>query len=146
MYPITAQDAHQVWITAEKIKRVSDGLVRLGGFSVGIDGFLAWVPGAGTLYSLIAGVWLLAEGTRVRASGWTLFRMGVYVGLRTASSIVPIEGWLVDFLFRGHLFAANALQRDICARFGEPPEAAVAEARRRPFSFRPMGPGPIHAA
>lgn len=146
MHPITAPQAHQAWITAEKIKRVSDGLVRLGGFSVGIDGLLAFVPGAGTLYSLVAGVLLLTEGLRVRASGWTLVRMGVYVGLRTAVSIVPIEGWLVDFLFRGHLFAANALQRDIAVRFGEPPDEVIAEARRRPFSLRPMSAGPIHAA
>jgi hypothetical protein len=145
MQPITADDAHRVWITAEKIKRVSDGLLRLGAFSVGVDGFLAWIPGLGTLYSLGAGVWLLAEATRVRAGTWTLARMGFYVGLRTVSSIVPIEGWLVDFLFRGHLFAANALQRDIALRFGEPPAEVIAEARRRPFSFRPMS-GPVHAA
>jgi hypothetical protein len=145
MHDITTADAHRVWITAEKIKRVSDGLVKLGAFSVGIDGLLAWVPGLGTAYSLGAGIWLLAEATRVRASAWTLARMGFYVGIRTISSIVPIEGWLVDFFFRGHLFAANALQHDIAVRFGEPPAELIAEARRRPFSFRPMG-GPIHAA
>ncbi len=138
-FEITADDAHRVWITAEKIKRVSDRLVSLGGFSIGLDGFLAWIPGLGTFYSLGAGVWLLAEGIRVKASSWTLMRMGFYVGLRTAVSIVPIEGWLVDFLFRGHLFAANALQRDIARRFGEPAEAAVAEARRNPFSVFGLG-------
>jgi hypothetical protein len=138
-FEITADDAHRVWITAEKIKRVSDRLVAFGPFSIGLDGFLAWIPGLGTLYSLGAGVWLLAEGIRVKASSWTLMRMGFYVGLRTAVSIVPIEGWLVDFLFRGHLFAANALQRDIAGRFGEPGQAAIADARRNPFSLFGFG-------
>jgi hypothetical protein len=59
--------------------------------------------------------------------------MIAYLGLRTLVSIIPMEGWLADFLFRGHMFAANALQRDIAARFGEPAIAAVEAARRNPF-------------
>jgi hypothetical protein len=57
------------------------------------------------------------------------------IAFRTVASIVPIEGWLVDFLFRGHMLAANALQRDIARRFGRPSAAAIAEARRHPFDF-----------
>ena len=136
---ITPEEAHLAWITAEKIKRASDRLVGLGPFSVGLDGLLAWVPVAGTLYSLAAGAWLLAEGARMRASTWTMARMLFYVGFRTLSSTVPLEGWLVDFLFRGHLFAANALQKDIARRFGAPSREAVDEARRRPFApARPL--------
>jgi hypothetical protein len=131
--PLTRAEAHRIWITAEKIKRVSDGLLRLGPFSVGVDGFLAFVPVAGTAYSLAAGGWLMLEALRARASSFTLARMIAYLGLRTLVSIVPIEGWLADFLFRGHMFAANALQRDVAARFGEPAPAAVAAARRNPF-------------
>ena len=143
---ITPQDAHRTWITAEKIKRVSDRLVGLGPFSVGLDGLLAWVPVAGTLFSLAAGAWLLAEAARVRASRWTLARMTLYVGFRTLVSIVPLEGWLVDFLFRGHMMAANALQKDIARRFGAPSREVVAEARRRPFAPRSPFARPINAA
>ena len=143
---IAAQDAHRAWITAEKIKRASDRLVGLGPFSVGLDGILAWVPVAGTLYSLGAGAWLLAEASRMQASSWTITRMSVYLGFRTLSSIVPLEGWLVDFLFRGHLFAANALQKDIARRYGEPPIEAIDDARRRPFARRSLVGGPAHAA
>jgi hypothetical protein len=131
--PLGRAEAHRIWITAEKIKRVSDGLLRLGPFSVGIDGLLAFVPVAGTAYSLAAGGWLMLEALRARASGFTLARMSAYLALRTLVSIIPIEGWLADFLFRGHMFAANALQRDIVARFGEPAPAAIEEARRNPF-------------
>jgi hypothetical protein len=60
-----------------------------------------------------------------------------YVGLRTLASIVPIEGWLVDILLRGHLLAANALQKDIARRFGLPSEDRIEAARRRPFSRSP---------
>lgn len=137
---LTRAEAHRIWITAEKIKRISDGLVRLGPFSVGVDGLLAFVPLAGTAYSFAAAGWLMLEGLRARASGFTLARMGAYLGLRTLVSIVPLEGWLADFLFRGHMFAANALQRDIAARFGEPARSVVEEARRNPFGVRSTVP------
>jgi len=143
---IATQDAHRAWITAEKIKRVSDRLIGLGPFSVGLDGLLAWVPVAGTVYSLGAGAWLLVEAARMRASSWTLTRMTFYVGFRTLVSVVPLEGWLVDFLFRGHLFAANALQKDIARRYGEPPREAIEDARRRPFALRSLIGRPLHAA
>jgi hypothetical protein len=146
MRDITTQDAHQAWITAEKIKRISDKLVGLGPMSVGLDGLLATIPVAGTLYSLGAGLWLIVEGFRVRASSFTLARMGFYIGFRTACSIVPIEGWLVDILFRGHMFAANALQRDIARRYGLPAQDAIDEARHRPFAPRTAPVGPAQPA
>ena len=136
--PVTqlrADDAHRAWLTAERIKRVADRLIGLGPFSIGIDGLLAPVPLAGTAFSLVAGLWLLVLGVKARASNFTLARMACYVGFRTLVSIVPLEGWLVDILFRGHLLAANALQRDIAARFGKPPAEAITDARRHPFDF-----------
>jgi Domain of unknown function (DUF4112) len=133
---LTAEEAHRIWLTAEKIKRVADRLVGLGPFSIGLDGLLAPVPLAGTLFSLVAGAWLVREGFRAKASAATLARMAFYVGFRTVASIIPLEGWLVDILFRGHMMAARALQKDIARRFGEPSRAAILEARRRPFAPR----------
>lgn len=134
MPDIEADEAHRAWLTAEKIKCVADRLVGLGPFSIGLDGLLAVVPVAGTLFSLAAGLWLMALGLRMRASVFTLARMAFYVGFRTLASIVPLEGWLVDILFRGHMMAASALQKDITRRFGKPPPVAIDEARRRPFA------------
>jgi hypothetical protein len=134
MSQLTPAQAHRIWLTAERIKRVADRLVGLGPFSIGLDGLLAFVPVAGTLFSLGAGAWLILEGWRAGASAFTMARMGFYVGFRTAVSIVPVEGWLVDVLFRGHMFAANALQRDIERRFGLPAEADMRRARAAPFA------------
>ncbi len=142
---LSTEDAHRAWLTAERIKRVADRLVGLGPFSVGLDGLLAPVPLAGTVFSLGAGLWLVNEGVRARASAFTLARMAFYVGLRTLASIIPLEGWLVDVLFRGHMMAARALQRDIARRFGEPPREAIIEVRRRPFALRPALGGALAA-
>jgi hypothetical protein len=129
----TTAEAHRAWLTAEKIKLVSDRLIPIGPWGVGLDGLLAFVPVAGGLYSLAAGGWLLIEALRVRASPWTLARMTAYVAFNTATAEIPIIGQTADFFFRGHLMAAVALQKDVADRHGVPPAAAVAEARRRPF-------------
>jgi len=133
MNAVSTADAHAAWVTAERIKRISDRLIGLGPFSVGVDGMLAWIPLAGTLYSMGAGVWLLSEASRVQASRATLARMVFYLGFRTLASLIPLEGAAVDFLFRGHLMAANALQKDIARRYGPPPAAALASAFSWPF-------------
>jgi hypothetical protein len=127
---VTAEQAHRAWITAERIKRVADRLIAFGPFSIGLDGLLAPVPVAGTLFCFGAGVWLIAEGIKAGASPYTLARMVFYIAVRTISSVIPIEGWFVDIFFRAHMMAANALQHDIAARFGEPAPQAVRRAGR----------------
>ena len=109
----TPQEAHRAWLTAEKIKLVSDRLVGFGPFGIGLDGLLAFVPVAGGLYSLAAGVWLINEGVRAGAGAWTLTRMTAYVGVRTLSAEIPLIGQAFDVVFRGHMMAAVALQKDI---------------------------------
>ena len=37
------------------VGRLSDSLVHIGPFNLGLDGVLAWVPGLGDLYSTLAG-------------------------------------------------------------------------------------------
>ena len=120
---ISNERAHRAWRNAERIKRLSDRLVGVGPFSIGLDGVLSWVPVAGTIYSIGAGLLLMIEGIAGRASIATLIRMLAYLVLNTLSSLpldvgVPVVGSLVDTLFQGHLMAANALQKDIERRHG----------------------------
>lgn len=139
--------AHRAWLSAERIKIASDRLIALGPFGIGLDGALAFVPIAGGVYSLAAGLWLLTEAVRAQAQPWTLARMGAYVLFNTASAEIPIIGQTFDFFFRGHLMAANALQKDIARRHGAPHEAAIADARRRPFALlSPVPSGAVSSA
>ncbi|HEX4713132.1 DUF4112 domain-containing protein [Phenylobacterium sp.] len=118
--------AHRAWRNAERIKRLSDNLIKLGPWGLGIDGVLAWVPAAGTIYSVGAGALLLYEGVKAGAAPWTLTRMAAYLLANTAMTEAPIVGWAMDTLFRAHLMAANALQKDIVARHG--PVGATVDA------------------
>lgn len=115
--------AHKAWRRAERIKQLSDRVVGVGPWGLGIDGVLAWVPVAGTAYSVGAAALLLSEAFQAGASRSTLLRMGAYLGLDSVASGVPIVGWALDTLFTGHAFAARAMQRDIEKRHGRPLDA-----------------------
>lgn len=130
--------AHRAWRRAARIRRLSDRLVGVGPLKLGIDGVLAWVPVAGTAYSLGAGALLISEALQAGASRATLVRMGAYLGLDSLSSGVPIVGWAVDTLFPGHAMAAKALMRDIEKRHGKP-AALEAEEDDRAARAKPVG-------
>ena len=130
---VTLDRAHRAWTRAELIKRLSDRLIGVGPLGLGLDGVLAWAPGANLIYSLGAGGLLIAEAVQVRASAVTLVRMAAYIAANSAMTEVPVIGWAMDTLFPGHLMAAKALQKDIEARFGRPAQAP----RARGFRFRP---------
>jgi len=118
MRPAGREEAHRAWRVAERVKRLSDDLIPLGPFGIGLDGVLAWVPCANVLYSVGAGAILLYEGVRGGCTGFTLARMGLYLTANSAMAEVPIVGWAMDTLFRGHFMAARALQKDVERRFG----------------------------
>lgn len=113
--------AHTAWRRAERIRQLSDRVIGVGPWGLGIDGVLAWVPVAGTIYSVGAAAILLNEAVQAGASRATLLTMAAYLGVDSVSSGLPVLGWAVDTLFTGHAFAARALQKDIERRHGLPP-------------------------
>jgi hypothetical protein len=115
---ISKERAHRAWRIAERIKRLSDRVVGIGPFGIGLDGLVAWIPGANLFYSVAAGGMLIVEGVAAGASISTLARMGLYLAADSATSSVPVVGWAIDTMFPGHLMAAKALQKDIEARHG----------------------------
>jgi hypothetical protein len=123
--------AHQAWRHAETIKRLSDRLIGIGPFGLGLDGVLAWVPGVGPIYSMGAGGLLLFQAMQAGASAATLARMLAYVAMDTATDAVPVAGWAFDTLFPGHLMAAKALQKDIESRHGLPAEIDATTRKKR---------------
>ncbi len=123
--------AHRAWKSADTIRRLSDRLIGIGPFGLGLDGVLAWVPVVGPLYSLGAGGLLLVHGLQGGASPFTLLRMLAYVAVDTATDTVPVAGSMVDMLFPGHLMAAKALQKDIEARHGPPDDVAMARVDKK---------------
>jgi hypothetical protein len=117
---VTRERAHRSWRVAERVKRLSDGFVRVGPWGLGLDAAIDWVPGAGPIYSAGAGALLIYEAIAAGASKATIARMAAYLVIDTGTSSVPLIGWAVDALFPGHLMASRALQKDIEKRHGKP--------------------------
>jgi hypothetical protein len=106
-------DIEKIWSNVEGVKKLSDRVIGIGPFGVGLDGLVTWIPGLGIIYSVGAGAWLLFQAARAKAMPGTLLLMVGYLGVDAAASEVPLAGDVVDFLFPGHLMAAKALQKDI---------------------------------
>lgn len=115
--------AHSAWKSAETIKKLSDRVIGFGPFGVGLDGILAWIPGADLIYSGGAAIYLLFLAVRSGASFSSIAKMAGVLGIDVLMSGVPlpVAPDIVDMLWQGHLMAANALQKDIEARHGIPP-------------------------
>lgn len=133
---MTPQDrAHDAWRQAERLKILSDRLIGFGPIGIGLDGIVAWIPGLNFAYGMIAGTLMLVQGVRAGAEMGTLARMILYVivdNVPDVLTLIPGLSWLAgslfDTVFRGHLMAAEALQKDIQARHGPPLEIAQRRA------------------
>lgn len=72
---MTQERAHRAWRSAERIKRLSDRLVGIGPFGIGLDAVIDWIPGLGPIYSAGAGALLVGHALSARASAATILRM-----------------------------------------------------------------------
>lgn len=133
--------AHSAWKSAETIKKLSDRVIGFGPFGVGLDGILAWIPGAGLVYSGGAAVYLLFLAARSGASFGSIARMAGILGIDVLMSGVPLPVVpdIADMLWQGHLMAANSLQKDIEARHGVPPSHVERVERERLRRGRGLG-------
>ena len=102
-------DLHNIRNSIERTKKLSDNVVGIGPFGVGLDGLLTWIPGAGALYSLGAGSILIFDGVRARAAPMILLQMFAIIAIDTLVGEVPVAGKLADILFTGHKWSADML-------------------------------------
>jgi hypothetical protein len=115
----TIGDIEKIWTNVESVKKLSDRVIGIGPFGIGMDGLLTWVPVLGTAYTVGAAGWLMVQAIRAKAAPGTVVRMVGYLGLDSVTSAVGEVPFLdfvpnvVDVLFPGHLMAAKALQKDI---------------------------------
>jgi hypothetical protein len=97
------------------VRRISDRLIGIGPFGIGLDGLSAWLPIGGEVYTLAAGGLLLSQAWRVHASKATLSKMAGLLAVDAATDAVPIPfiAPLVDMAFTGHKWAANLLLKEM---------------------------------
>lgn len=129
----TDSELRSIRSSVSLVGRLSDSIVRLGPFSLGIDGVLSWIPAVGEIYSLGAGAFILAQGVRAGVPALVLARCAFVLGVRTFGDAIPIAGSLFADVFTAHKWAANMVVRAIDRRL-DSPERDVREAGwERPY-------------
>ncbi len=121
--------------SVERVGRLSDGLFRLGPISIGLDGILSWIPGAGEIYGVAAAAFILIQGARARVPVHILITCAAMMGGRTVISAIPWVGPAIADLITTHKWSARLIARAIDRRAGSIPLAA----RPRLFGLEPYG-------
>jgi len=130
----TESELRSIRKRVELVGRLSDSLVRLGPFSLGVDGVLSWIPGLGEIYSLGAGGFILAQGVRAEVPKSVLARCALILAIRTLGDAVPFAGPLFADAFTAHKWAAKMVVRAIDEKLGEAPRAPRPAAWSRAFA------------
>ncbi len=118
------------------VGRLSDNIVRLGPFSLGIDGLLSWIPGVGELYSTAAGAFIVIQGARAGVPVSILLTAAALLACRTLISGVPVAGAAFADVFTAHRWAAGMIVRAIDRELG------VSETARGPRPWGAFGLAP----
>lgn len=115
MFARSHHDLHGIRASVEKTRNLSDRVVGIGRFGIGLDGLLAFVPGVGAAYSFAAAAFLLVQGYRARASLPTLASMTALLFADTALDALPIPlaPAAADVFFTGHKWASTMLLKHI---------------------------------
>lgn len=98
------------------VGRLSDSLVRLGPFRLGVDGVLSWIPGVGEAYSMIAGAFIIIQGLRAGVPAHILIICAGLMASRTTVSAIPFAGPVAADLFTAHRWSAKLVVRAIDAQ------------------------------
>jgi hypothetical protein len=115
------------------VGRLSDNIVHLGPFSLGVDGLLSWIPGVGEVYSTVAGAFIVLQGARAGVPVRILVTAAALLACRTLISGVPVAGAAFADVFTAHRWAAGMIVRAIDQQLG------VSEAPREPRAWGSFG-------
>jgi hypothetical protein len=122
--------------SVERVGKLSDSIVRLGPFGLGVDGALSWIPGVGEVYSAAAGAFILVQAARARVPLPVLLAVAGLVASRTAITTVPVGGPVAADLLRVHRLSAWLVTKAIERKIAKGGEAA------RPVAAGSLAPEP----
>jgi ethanolamine transporter EutH len=109
MPKVLEPDLQAIRASVALIGRLSDGLIRVGPLSLGLEGVLSWIPGLGELYGSGAAAFLLIQGARARVPASTLLAAAALMGGRTLISAIPIAGAAASDLLTAHKWSARMI-------------------------------------
>ena len=106
-----------------------DSAIRLpGGFSIGIDGILGLIPGAGDLLAAVLSSYIVVEAARMRLPGSVLLRMVWNIALELIVGAIPLLGDLFDIVFKANVRNVKLIEDHLAD-----PRATRSKSRRGVF-------------
>jgi hypothetical protein len=114
-------DLERIKRSVELVGRLSDGLIRIGPWGLGIDGVLAWFPVVGEIYNVLAGGFILIQGARARVPLHILLASSALLVSRMGLDAVPLGGPLVADLFIAHKWSAKLVAGAIDKKLAKRP-------------------------
>ena len=117
----TDQELRSIRESVAFVGRLSDNIIHLGPFSLGIDGVLSWIPGIGEIYSTLAGGFIVLQGVRAGVPLPILATAAALLACRTLISGIPVAGAAFSDVFTAHRWAAALIVRAIDRQLGETP-------------------------
>ena len=109
-------DLERIRRSVELVGRLSDGLIRIGPWGIGIDGVLSWIPGVGEVYNVLAGGFILIQGARAKVPLHILLGASALLASRMAFDAIPLGGPLAADLFIAHRWSAKMVVKAIDKR------------------------------
>ena len=122
-------DLHAIRASVAAIGRLSDGLIRVGPFSLGLDAVFSWIPGLGEVYSAAAAAVLLVQGFRARVPLAVLLFAAALMGGRTLITALPIAGAVAADLLTAHKWSARLIVAAIDRRIAAEAQTGAASSR-----------------
>jgi hypothetical protein len=123
-------DLHAIRRSLALIGRLSDGIIQIGPFGLGLEALFDWIPGVGEVYGFGAAAFIIVQGARARVPLPTLVLAGALMSARTLISAVPFAGPLAADVLTLHRYAANLLIAAIDRMLAERGEATAASPRQ----------------
>ncbi len=99
--------------SVELVGRLSDRLIPIGPWGIGIDGLLSWIPGVGEIYSALAGGFILVQAARAKVPLHILLTAAALLASRTAITAIPLGGPVVSDVFLAHRWSARLVVKAI---------------------------------
>lgn len=88
---------------AEQIAWLMDGCLRIGPWSIGLDGFLGLVPGFGDVAGGAISALIIMRAMQNGVSKAAILRMVANVGIDSLLGAVPIVGDIFDFAYKSNV-------------------------------------------
>jgi hypothetical protein len=97
----------------ERLAWLMDRCIRIGPYSIGIDGLIGLIPGLGDIAGGVISMYVVIIAARMGMPRVTIFRMVTNIGVDVLIGTVPVIGDAFDFAFKATTRNVNLMRAHI---------------------------------